>query len=831
MANSSITLYRGCKALKDKNFIIEDIEDYLSTLAAYNIGDFQYLKNGLKLSIKVDISQNELDAGKLFDESYNYIKVVANNEDMIYYYFIDNRVWTSKNTITFELTQDTLNTYHAGRDYELSEYTKIQRQHKDRLIKRHDVVQEGTAGTSVTAYDWQTVYDYSFAQMSMILEDAPANTDLEIDIRFIDRQPASFTYAYNKVNRTLTIYLTSTTGPMMITSEVTWRYTTDSYVRKIDLLSEGIQAPKYHNELEDVEIHDNYDEDWYLVYKNKNDIDPDNPEKPNPVECFLVPGNPLKINIYDKSGDYLTVGDLEAGKYYYCCDYANPADLTDENGSVVAQVFEYIKSSPAQGNIPSVNIHNRWGALIYLENGKITVSQLSWMINGRYVTKTVESTRKGLTEVHFGIPSCVYHRSTTKTKDLEVAAGYDSLTWTFGGAITTDIYDINDSAWDRTDPKLIKIIKLPYIPTEISVEDSDEGKFVRINSLDWEFNNDTHALKLYTRTQKLEKEFNIKEQYNPFEALNKLNINLSTNALRDDNNESKLYHSDFYQPKFVYDSFGLSFNLEAVNSSKYLLDNAFNLKYNVTTTMNSRFLFSFPQYVSSLASQDYNNIVCVARNNEIPLYTSAYLNYVRTGYNYDVKNKQNALAKGVATTVVSAAGGAILGAVKGSGGGPVGIAVGAAIGLATGIISTAASQAQAENNINQKLEEAQNQAVSVAGSDDIDILTAYSNNRAKMVTYKCSDTMKSLLSDLFYYCGYIENIMSKPNMNSRYWFNYIQCEADIEMPGNFNRDVLDNIKQKYLEGVTVMHVHRDLAGQNPQWDLDQEKENWEVSIL
>ena len=44
--------------------------------------------------------------------------------------------------------------------------------------------------------------------------------------------------------------------------------------------------------------------------------------------------------------------------------------------------------------------------------------------------------------------------------------------------------------------------------------------------------------------------------------------------------------------------------------------------------------------VNNYSLEDYDNIVAVARNNEEVLYSSQYLNYVRTGYNYDVKAKQ-----------------------------------------------------------------------------------------------------------------------------------------------------------------------------------------------
>ncbi len=319
----------------------------------------------------------------------------------------------------------------------------------------------------------------------------------------------------------------------------------------------------------------------------------------------------------------------------------------------------------------------------------------------------------------------------------------------------------------------------------------------------------------------------MKSYINPYAVLNfGERLNIDKNALRNDKYESKLYHSDFYQPKFVYDSFGFNFALERIDPARYSQSGEFNVDYHVTTTINSRFLFSFPEYILSNATEDYSNILYVSRNNDITLYNSQYLNYLRNGYNYDVKNKNLQLGTDLATIVIGA-----VGTAAGIASGQVYLTAAGVAGLATSLTKTISSRIQAENNIQSKQQQAKNQATSVQGADDIDLMEAYSENRAKMVIYKCSDQVKHLVSDLFYYCGYTDNVQDKPNTNSRYWFNFVQCDPTIEEPGNLSEDVVNDLKLKYNEGVSFMHVHRDLIGQNPQWDLDQVKENWETSLM
>ena len=45
--------------------------------------------------------------------------------------------------------------------------------------------------------------------------------------------------------------------------------------------------------------------------------------------------------------------------------------------------------------------------------------------------------------------------------------------------------------------------------------------------------------------------------------------------------------------------------------------------------------------------EDYDRLIYVNRNNEVSTYDNAYLNYIRTGYNYDVKNKNRNIASSI----------------------------------------------------------------------------------------------------------------------------------------------------------------------------------------
>ena len=100
----------------------------------------------------------------------------------------------------------------------------------------------------------------------------------------------------------------------------------------------------------------------------------------------------------------------------------------------------------------------------------------------------------------------------------------------------------------------------------------------------------------------------------------------------------------------------------------------------------------------------------------------------------------------------------------------------------------------------------------------------------------------------FYKCSHCGQIILKvketkvPVVNTRYWFNFLQCEAVFEngektigtpprVQGlrGLTAEVLDELTMKFAEGVTFFHAHQ--IGDDYFWNVEQTKENWEVSLL
>lgn len=389
---------------------------------------------------------------------------------------------------------------------------------------------------------------------------------------------------------------------------------------------------------------------------------------------------------------------------------------------------------------------------------------------------------------------------------------------------------------DRTDQKLVKIINVPYCPIDLNNTDliyNAPKKQFTLNDVE----------KLYDPSFTNNIKLNIGDyQYSPLSnmVIDKP-IYVNKEALRDDTYESKLYHSDFYQIKLVYDSFSYIFRNELLNTEgiqDYYTDEFINVDYCVSNSIASSFGFNFSSYFP-LKTQfvDYN-VMLVNRNLEMPIYNNYYLNYLRNGYNYDVKNKQTsqvASGIGIGLSAASLVAGIALSATGYGAALGAGAIVGGVAGLAGSLTSAVSSSVQADSALQQRLEQSKNQSASVQGADDIGLLKWYANsNLCKLVRYEVSTTTKERLADLFYYCGYKCDYQDVPDTGSRYWFNFVQCNPVFDedsRTAKMSKDCLDELSTKYQEGITFLHGHYIPEDDETEYDFKQVKENWEVWLV
>ena len=810
--------------IPSKLLVVDNLEDYLATKTYKNITDFQYVKNELELSINVDISQEYSQPRST--TNFKYVSI-QNYGEQVHYYFVKKATWRSKTCVRFELVMDVLNTFQEGRDFNFKSNTRIVREHKDRFSKRVvdrfiqfslftfiltgtlnvddsiEVQDQNEANVLEGKIDAISLDDDTHVGLVKIkISASETRTDEEIRAALLLLRNTSIRF-YKNASNNLVGYFTSL-------SQVTHTY---KYWRNIDVVNEGINPILQNETAVGSKIESAKPilrQNWYLLYRNQNDPDD---SLVNPVDCYLIPENTTSVDNGLVTNGRILPSTLNANTYYYA-KLPSGVTMSLSNGYTIT------------GGSP-----RRTGMIITKQsNGLITISIFTESDPIGF-TMNYNATYDDISYIAFSAFPITYIASLTPI---------DAYDW-------FDIFnhDQEDSSWtdsfagdyidgiellDRTSAKNIKLIKLPYCPYNFSVS----GSVLQLTGTDWYYtsiqqdNGDMKVIKLNDLNVSLDNTFDIPT----YQPLGKLYYGDITPSLTDDRSvgrESKLFHSDFYQPTYVYDSFTYKVQLEKLNEALYNASNVANLSisFDMTKTINSRFMFTFNNLYFKLATENYAKYMPIARNNEEVLYNVPYINYIRNGFNYDVKSKErsnisNAIGLGlsVASTVASLALPTVPLKVAG--------VIGSLASMALAIKNTVVTAQQNEDSIRRKLQETANQTASVAGSDDVDLMSIYAENRLKYLVYEPTPLMKSILFDLFFYAGYASGRMGKPSHNTRVNFDYLECEASLENEGSIPDECVQELINCFKTGVCYLHKTTRVSD---IWDFEQKYENWEKSVM
>ena len=761
---------------------------YLSTCWKETVQDFQYIKHGLNITIKLDKSQDYI---ALIDEAgdypYNYVGIQNSTDDRVFYYFIVGVDWRSANTIALSLAMDTVATYWD--QIKMNDKTLVHREHKDRFI-------------------------------------IPSN-DIYVNsvlTRKVDEVEEGF-------------------GSLQVKDQT------------ITVLDTALPLSTTRPRLQNI---------WYLVYRSEFEGTDANQ---SPVNCYLCADEDLQV---ESAGEDVTwnTSDLDDNKIYYAIVRDNPnAPITVENGSATIRTYQL-------GGAHSASTTYKVFKLYWDSVNNYWVARALYYNNGGGQTYGGYEGLNDIQDVGFSDGANIVWVATANQEIIDAtdytwidryyaSSAYATETETGN---TTDGFILSiDNSFDRTDTRILKIIELPYCPSDlISYNENDE--LWSYDSSVWTFVDAKLKLKsLGASFERFLGNFEIPDMNYTITATS----DLEPNATRNNQLESKLYHSSISPLKFVYDSFTMDYARERYTHTDVTPAAKFAIDFKQTNTINSKLAFNVRAISGRYKeNQDFETYLLASRNNESMIYNSEYLNYIRNGYNYD--KKANALS--VAQSIVGAtigAGGAVgrfaatVGkrdtvtstvyqypqAVQGnvqpwnaSAFAPqvlsqssqtvrttpvstaMNLAIGAASSAAQAAVNVGFQIAQNENTMEAKLKNLQMQSVSTVGADDLDLMKWYSNNTLREITYKPDDQMKEAILDLFYYAGYATEVRKIPNLYSRANWNFIQCDPVLEpiRETNIYQAYLDDIRSRFAAGLTIYHNAND---------FNQVSNNTEVALV
>ena len=608
-----------------------------------------------------------------------------------------------------------------------------------------------------------------------------------------------------------------------------------SYLPIIDRFPEGISGNFRRTSKEAIELSENVKTgkgfDWTAFYFS------DGTDASSPISSFLVADEPLFQKTLKAGEDTLSVnpstGYPNSSSVYFClCEAYSTKVAFNQLSSQNTRVVTLGETAQIDGRDCIVLAARVWydyksatstsGAYLY---------KLWYDKNGLFVKEEqvggIENLLNNITA-----PKCARVFSGTSARPTSMAAILRLPT--LSAFFKKDVDDLEnivaESDIDRTALGLKKAICLPYRPFDRDASGYlPEGCFVV-------------AGKILLASASLEStiEFTPKgrELYLP-------NMSAKPTEATDGKAtalqlEPKVFSSEFRFSKLVYDSFSIvlkgedcyfNTNLSEIGNDKIVF------KFFASPSMVSEFdfsIFSYPGYSASefiltpVWSEDYPLHLIINRNNETPVYTSAYLDYLRTGYNYDLKSQAVQLGMqglGIAISAINA--GVGIAATFATGGLAAPYAVSAATGFASSIANIGKTAAENQRGNAQRLKELQAQGASVAGNSDFAVSKRYTKNRVSLETYSVEPRLIASARSFFYLKGYATDEIKAPSCHSRAHFDFIECEPVFqpEALSLFPKWMLDLIADDLRQGVTVMHPV------NGDYDIAQTSSNYELSVL
>lgn len=292
--------------------------------------------------------------------------------------------------------------------------------------------------------------------------------------------------------------------------------------------------------------------------------------------------------------------------------------------------------------------------------------------------------------------------------------------------------------------------------------------------------------------------------------------------------ESKLYGSYVRDHYIAYDTFKLPIQPEYLNQLDTL---------GVDVTIPNDMTTNVMIQATTMQDTGYNaNVLMCSRNNNLSIFTSDYLDYLRNGYNYDQKNKVMSNVTNWVNAGLSIAGtGVSLGTNlkkdnNGNGNGVANLAalnvISSGVSAATSLGNAIVSSVQNEQSLANKRNQILNSSVNMSGSDNVLLFKQLMG--WNVIQYVVEAPNKDLLENiynLFYFTGYADNLFydTMPEIKTRRYFNFMQ--ANINRCNISNNKERNRIVNAYASGITFEWQY------NNTWlSYGTLYENWETLL-
>ena len=272
-------------------------------------------------------------------------------------------------------------------------------------------------------------------------------------------------------------------------------------------------------------------------------------------------------------------------------------------------------------------------------------------------------------------------------------------------------------------------------------------------------------------------------------------IELDINKLKDIKNEPKLLTNDYKYIKLEYGNQDITLNIEDLNTKQL------TLRYKPTFSAKNSVAIIPKNYKNM--DEAYTDVLTFdSTYNELPLRTDAWQQYLSQNKNAMVTGYKVAKLERNATIANSVAGGALNAMLTGN---VIGSMVNAGAGAVNAGIDYQAKIMQMNaqiNDIKATPDKVQNTSLDMILDFIIDDIYI------KVNTFEIRDEYKQKIFNYLYHYGYKCNSFKKPNVRSRYYFNYIKT-TDANIKSNISNEYISELKALFEKGLTIWHYRDD----------------------
>lgn len=413
---------------------------------------------------------------------------------------------------------------------------------------------------------------------------------------------------------------------------------TDSYISSYEMKSD-----------KEYTANANMTEKWYVIYATRDDISVNNTA--NPIIKYAVPGKARKrINASQTGPGSLDITNLiPAGKTAYIIDEGYVTNLNVKQGPTNLNTgLGYVPEDHPDWTLRAIKIKR-------IDSTSFRISVLyytgkSYPYSFDHEDAWYTSTGSTFTVV-ITLSGAALHIYTSSYDDLTSIPVIPTKS-TQVNALVGNIPAVYSATFagpdaiDNSNSHFIKIVESPYVPAKLTI---DSGNF---SLTGWTFD---YGYKMWKQNIGSAPMYS-KVEDSLITELSKTTITPDATASRGTVYETKFFSPEFYSLSFVYNNEGFAIPLDRITPSTtgktYV-----NIDYYLTNSMNCDKLFKFgystddPNFVSRMP---HDNFLYSSRSTERPIQNSSYVDYLRSGYNYDQEATRQANRKVVWDSIFGA---------------------------------------------------------------------------------------------------------------------------------------------------------------------------------